>query len=74
MARAIAGITRATAWLPCMAGHCDRRMKIGEIARARARLPGNMCRAKKKLEAGIRNRTVVYGFAGRCITTLPPRR
>jgi hypothetical protein len=49
-------------------------MKNGEIARARARLPGNMCRAKKKLEAGIRNRTVVYGFAGRCITTLPPRR
>lgn len=27
-----------------------------------------------KLEAGIRNRTVVHGFAGRCITTLPPRR
>ncbi|SCU73826.1 hypothetical protein CNECB9_1340036 [Cupriavidus necator] len=73
MARAIAAMTRTTAWLPCMTGPCDRRMKTGGSARAR-KTARQLVPGKKKLEAGIRNRTVVYGFAGRCITTLPPRR
>ena len=52
MARAIAAITRITAWQPCMTGHCDRRMKTRDIARACAGLPGNLCQAKKNWRRG----------------------